>query len=364
MNILIVKLSAIGDVIHTLPALTALRRRYPDAHIAWLVEEAAADLVIGHRAVDRVLVSRRKRWLRELRGPGKAKSLREIRDFLCALRDTRYDLILDFQALLKSAVLIAMARGRRKVGFGPGLEHMEHSYRFLNERVPAVDMEIHALDRGLMLLEALGIPRGPVTYDLPVGEDEWRAVDALLRRRGVDPVGPLVAVNPVAKWETKLWSPAAFARLADCLADRCGAQVVFTGSAQDRPVIADIRSRMAFPAADLAGETSLKTLAALYRRCRLLVSTDTGPMHLACAVDTPVVALFGPTAPWRTGPYGPRHRVVRAGIACSPCFKRTCPLHTGDCMRQIPVPRVFAAAESFFAASTATPREKPAQDAR
>ncbi len=362
MNILIVKLSAIGDVIHTLPALTALRRRYPDAHIAWLVEEAAADLVIGHRAVDRVLVSRRKRWLRRLRGAGRKESLREMRAFLRALRDTRYDLILDFQALLKSAVLIALARGRRKVGFGPGLEHMEHSYLFLNERVPAVDMEIHALDRGLMLLEALGIPRGPVTYDLPVGKSEQRAVDELLRRRGIDASKPLVAVNPVAKWETKLWSPASFARLADRLVDRCGARVVFTGSAQDRPVIADIRSRMAFAAANLAGETSLKTLAALYRCCRLLVSTDTGPMHLACAVGTPVVALFGPTAPWRTGPYGQRHRVVRTGIACSPCFKRTCPLGTGDCMREIPVSRVFAAAELSFRGGITTPREKLDQD--
>ncbi len=362
MNILIVKLSAIGDVIHTLPALNALRRRHPGARITWLVEEAAADLVRGHRALDRVLVSRRQHWLRELKGPGRTRSLQEMRAFIRALRDTRYDLIIDFQALLKSAVLIALARGRRKVGFGPGLTHMEHSYLFLNERIPAVDMEIHALDRGLMLLEALGIPRGLFTYDLPVGKSERRAVDELLGRHGIDASRPLVAVNPVAKWETKLWSPSAFARLADRLIHRCGARVVFTGSAQDRPVIADILSRMAFPAVSLAGETSLKTLAALYRRCRLLVSTDTGPMHLACAVDTPVVALFGPTAPWRTGPYGTQHRVIRTGIACSPCFKRTCPLGTGDCMRQIPVSRVFEAAASFFLDTAFTAWKKLDQD--
>jgi lipopolysaccharide heptosyltransferase II len=223
-------------------------------------------------------------------------------------------------------------------------------------------MEIHALDRGLMLLEALGIPRGPVTYDLPVGKNERRAVDELLSRHGIDASKPLVAINPVAKWETKLWSQASFARLADRLIDRCGARVVFTGIGQDRPVIAGILSRMAFPAVSLAGETSLKTLAALYRRCRLLISTDTGPMHLGCAVGTPVIALFGPTAPWRTGPYGERHRVIRTGIACSPCFKRTCPIGTGECMRQISAVRVFEATEPFFPDTAFTVWKKLDQD--
>jgi len=362
VNILIVKLSAIGDVIHTLPALTALRRHYPDARITWLVEEAAADLVRGHKALDRVLVSRRKHWLKELRGPNRGKSLAAMRDFIRSLRDTRYDLIIDFQALLKSSVLIALTRARRKVGFGPGLEHMEHSYLFLNERIPAVDMEIHALDRGLMLLEALGIPRGPAIYDLPVGKNEHRAVDELLRRHGIDASKPLVAVNPVAKWETKLWSISSFARLADRLIHRCGARVVFTGSGQDRPVIADILSRMAFPAVSLAGETSLKTLAALYRRCHLLISTDTGPMHLGCAMGTPVIALFGPTAPWRTGPYGKRHQAIRTGAACSPCFKRTCPIGTSECMRQISAARVFEAAEPFFPDTAFTVWKKLDQD--
>nr|MBC8363201.1 lipopolysaccharide heptosyltransferase I [Candidatus Desulfatibia profunda] len=157
MNILIVKLSAIGDVIHTLPALNAIRKVYPSARITWLVEEAASDLLEGHQALDRVLISKRKRWLKELQGPARLNAVKEACAFLKELRDTRYDLILDFQALLKSGILIALARGKRKIGFGKGLEHMEYSYLFLNERVPAVDMEHHALLRGMMLLNALGI---------------------------------------------------------------------------------------------------------------------------------------------------------------------------------------------------------------
>ncbi len=123
LNILIVKLSAIGDVIHTLPALNALRKHYPLARITWLVEEAAAGLIEGHPALDRVLVSRRKRWLSGLMGPDRVRHIGAIIHFLKELRDTRYDLILDFQASLKGGLLIALTRGGRKIGFGQGLEH-------------------------------------------------------------------------------------------------------------------------------------------------------------------------------------------------------------------------------------------------
>ena len=185
MNILIVKLSAIGDVIHTLPALNAVRKAYPQAHITWLIEEAAYDLVDGHPALDRVLVSKRKRWSKELRSSSWLNAIKEGYNFTKALRDTPYDLILDFQALLKSGILIALARGKRKVGFDKGLEHMEYSYLFLNERIPAVSMEHHALARGLMLLNALGIPTPEVEYKLPVSANDRLKVEDLLNRSGV-----------------------------------------------------------------------------------------------------------------------------------------------------------------------------------
>ena len=132
MNILIVKTSAIGDVTHTLPALNALRKHYPEAHSPWLVEEAAADIIKGHRALDRILISRRKYWVMEMRG-GFARFLkawREVWVFILALRDTRYDLLLDFQGLLKSGVLVWLADADRKIGFGRGMEHAECSYYF------------------------------------------------------------------------------------------------------------------------------------------------------------------------------------------------------------------------------------------
>lgn len=348
MNILIVKLSAIGDVIHTLPALNAIRAHYPNAHITWLVETAAADLVIGHRALDRVIVSRRKRWIRELKGSGRRQALADIRRFWHALRDTDYDIIIDFQALLKSALLVWLARGKRKIGFDRGMQHQEHSYLLLNERIPPVDMEVHALTRGLMLLQAIGIDASSMVYDIPVSQRDRRQVKSLLDKSGIAGSRPLVAINPVALWETKLWFNDRFATLADRLVSEQGVDVIFTGGPGDQETIAEIRTRMTEKAADFSGRTTLTMLAGLYQQSALLVTTDTGPMHLAAAVDTRVVALFGPTAPWRTGPYGRGHTVVRTAPSCSPCFKRQCDVHQCRCMRDISVEMVLAAVASHL----------------
>jgi 3-deoxy-D-manno-octulosonic-acid transferase/heptosyltransferase-1 len=351
LKILIVKLSAIGDVIHTLPALNAIRKRYPGAYITWVVESAAAALVQNHRALDRVIVSRRKEWMRQLKGPGRRQVLGEIRSFVGELRDTRYDVVIDFHALLKSALLVLLAKGRRKIGFDRGMEHTEHSHLVLNERVAPVDMSVHALTRQLILCEAIGVHSRKVVYDIPISPEDDGRVDALLSDAGVDPARPLVAVNPVALWETKLWFNDRFAELADRLVTEAGAAVVFTGGKADGPPIREILGRMKRPASDLTGKTSLTTLAALYRRAACVVSTDTGPMHLAAAVGTPVVALFGPTAPWRTGPFGDIHRVIRTAPACAPCFKRRCEGEAHRCMAEIPVERVRAAVAQLLGAS-------------
>lgn len=341
-NILIVKTSAIGDVTHTLPALNALRRRYPKARITWLVEEAAAGLLVGHPALDRLLISRRKYWAKELRrGPRRAlAALREAGRFLRQLRDTRYDLLLDFQGLLKSGVLVALARAERKVGFGRGMAHAEGSWLFLNERVPAVDMNIHALDRELLLLKAIGIESPEVVFALPVTDTHRQRVETLLADAAIDRGRPLLAINPQATWPTKLWFSERFAELADRLSAQ-GWAVVFTGSPGDREEIARIIAAMGAPAANLAGMTTLLELAALYEMAAVVVSTDTGPMHIAAATGTPVVAIFGSTAPWRTGPWGGQHRVVRLELPCSPCLKKHCPTER-ECMRGISVAMVAA----------------------
>jgi 3-deoxy-D-manno-octulosonic-acid transferase/heptosyltransferase-1 len=337
MNILIVKLSAIGDVIHTLPSLAALRRCYPQAHISWVVEEAASDLLADHPMLDRVLVSRRKRWVRDLReGRNRAAVLREAAAFLRALRDRPYDLVIDFHGLFKSAVLVLLSRGRRRLGYD---SLQEGSGLVLNEKIPE-DMAKHAVERYLDFARHLGCEISKPEFPVALQEAHFRRVSELLAAKTVDTARGFVAVSPVAYWETKLWDEAKFAAVCDRIVGELGLPVVFTGESPEGP-IARIRSLMEAPSASVAGETSLRELAALYREAAVLLTTDSGPMHLAAAVGTPVVALFGPTSPERTGPYGKGHVVIRKDMDCSPCFRKAC--ETIECMKTIRVDEVFEA---------------------
>ena len=336
MKILFIKLSAIGDVVQTLPALEAIKKLYPDSEITWVVEEAAAGILESHPLIDRLLVSRRRAWLRMLRNPFKAvRGIRDIISFIRDLRSASYDIAIDFQGLSKSGVLIGLAHAKRKIGFE---KTRELSYLFLNERLPAYDIEKHALERYLDVVRYLGANEPSSSCTLPIE----REISAIRKKiEGMHSQGrPLVVMNPVARWRTKLWLERNFADLADRLVKEKKAVVIFTGSPEDRIVNERIISLMSETAMNWAGETTLKELAALASLSALFITTDTGPMHLAAAAGAKVLALFGPTAPWRTGPYGPAHIVVRTGLACSPCFKRKCDIGV-RCMEEITVEEVM-----------------------
>lgn len=343
MNILIVKMSAIGDVIHTLPALNALRAHFPDARITWLVEEAAADLVIGHPCVDNVIVSKRKQWIKALFSSSFPSALIKILTFIRALRETEYDMVIDFQGLLKSGVMVMLAKGKKKIGFDTGMEHAECSHLFYNHRITPVSMEIHALKRGLMMIQSLGVRADKVEYRLPVTPGDQRAVRTLLQKNGINAKEKIICINPQATWETKLWDNKKFADLSDRIQERYSARIVFTGGPEDRPIIDTIISMTNKTCINLAGLTTLKMLAALYEQSEVLITTDTGPMHLGAAAGTRVVAVFGSTAPWRTGPYGSDHVVVRSGEKCAPCFKRECTHRR--CINNISVDQVMSAVD-------------------
>ena len=341
-------------MIHTLPSLWSLHAHFPEAQITWLVEESAADLLIGHPAVNRVLVSYRKTWLRDLRSGRVFHALTGFAGFIRELRDTRYDLVIDFQGLLKSALWVLLSRGVRKAGFGEGMEHAEYSYLALNERIPAVDMNQHAIDRSLLLLKGIGVPAADVRYGVAISAQHESEALMLLRACGIQGEDRMVAINPMARWPTKLWDAESFAALADRLEGE-GIRVVFTGGPSDGPALDEISRLMTGRNRRLDGKTSLNQLAALYRRAQVVVTTDSGPMHLAAAVGTPVVALFGPTAPWRTGPYGPNHIVLRADLSCSPCFKKQCLTSVYEeraCMKRLTVDQVAHAVMEKIAAAS------------
>ncbi len=365
MNILIVKLSAIGDVIHTLPSLAALRRCWPDADITWVVEEAAADILWGQPDLNRVVVSSRKRWLKELRKGVIAKPVREMHAFLAELQSRKYDLVIDFHGLFKSAVIVFLSGGKRKLGYA---SLQEGSGLFYNEKIPE-EMGKHAVERYLDFVRYLVRGEKKTCLDetpafrISFGEKEKNRVSELLcekpaghflagsndesqgrdKKDKTDSLRPappsFIAMNPVAFWETKLWENGKFALLADRISRELGIAVVLTGG--DAKPLEKIRKLMKTEALNLGGRTTLRELAALYKMAKIVVTTDSGPMHLAAAVGTPVIALFGPTDPARTGPFGFGHLVIRAGLSCSPCLRKQCP--NPRCMTEISVDAVFHA---------------------
>lgn len=336
MNILIVKLSAIGDVIHTLPSLSALRRLYPQAHITWVVEEAASDLVLNHPQLDEVLIFRRKTWIKNIKA-GQVRSVwQEVRLFIRNLRQRPYDLVIDFHGLFKSSVIVFLSGGKRKLGYD---SLQELSGLFLTEKIPE-DMGKHALERYLDFPHYLGAKKEKVEFILPPSVDAEKKVNLLLEKYGLNDKD-YIAINPVAYWKTKLWDDGNFACLADLISDKLKKKVIFTGS--ESAPIEKITSMMGANSINLAGQTTLLELACIFKKAQLVVTTDSGPMHLACAVGTPVVALFGPTDPARTGPYGAGHTIIRADLPCSPCFLKDC--LTIQCMKNITPERVFAVVE-------------------
>ncbi|MEW5725366.1 MAG: glycosyltransferase family 9 protein [Thermodesulfobacteriota bacterium] len=334
MNVLVIKLSALGDVVMSLPFLEALRRTWPGARLTWVVEEAAAGLLVGHPHLDRIIVFGRRRWLAELKKGRPASALRQALAFRRELRRETYDVVVDLQGLLKSGILIFSSRGRRKIGFD---RTRELNWVFLNEKLPPYDPDRHAVLRYLDAAAHLGadISGGPV-FHLPPDAGAATQAAALLAGAG----SPLVAVNPGAKWSSKLWPAGHWIKLCRRAFEELGAAVVLTGSADEAGANAGIAGG-APGTLDLTGRTGLKVLAEVFRRADVVVGPDTGPVHLAAAVGTKVVALFGPTAPWRTGPWGEEHTVIRLGRECSPCRRKDCP--EPRCMSEISPEAVLAA---------------------
>jgi 3-deoxy-D-manno-octulosonic-acid transferase/heptosyltransferase-1 len=235
-------------------------------------------------------------------------------------------------------MLVFLCRGKRKIGYD---SYQELSGLFYGEKIPE-DMAKHAVDRYLDFPKYLGAAVGLPVFQINIGEENRRKVDELLAANRVE--GSFVALNPIAYWDTKLWDDERFALLCDRIGENFGIPVVLTG--QNAPSLEKIRKLSRWSPINLEGRTTLKDLAELYRRATLLVTTDSGPMHLAAAVGTPVVALFGPTDPNRTGPYGPGHTVIRESLFCAPCFRKRCPEMT--CMKSITVDAVFKAVENVL----------------
>jgi lipopolysaccharide heptosyltransferase I len=305
-RILIIKLGAIGDVIHSLPVLATLRARLPKTHLAWVVEEKSSPLLEGHPDLDELILLERKR----LQG---LKALSYLRPWIRDLRARRFDCVLDLHNLLKSGIIAYASGARLRVGFR---KLREGNFIFMNRRIMPEPRHSHAVEKYLSLLQPLGIAESEWVRRFPLqwGSDAEETIHRFWTGLGWAQGEPVVAVNPGANWESKRWMPGRFATVADELTKRYKARVLILWGPGERP-LAEAVARAMTQKPVIAPETALNQLMALIHRCRLVISGDSGPLHIAAALGIPTVALFGPSDPQRNGPYGEGHRVVQSAIS-------------------------------------------------
>lgn len=339
-KILIVKPSALGDVVHGLPVLSVLRKNFPNAHIAWLVKKQFAGVLAGCVELDQVITWDRGHWRTFRQG---WESLCAFWRFIKAIELTGFDLVIDLQGLFRSGLMAYGTGAPVRVGFSTA---RELSHKFYNIKVDPPSIAMHAVDRYLFVADRLHLATGPPRFELGVDDDARR--EMLTRFDGSEHAGrPLVAMAASTQWPTKEWPAKRFAEVADGLISTFNARIVLVGTRDERARADSVRYHMRGDAANIAGETTLTELVALIDHADLLVTNDSGPMHIADAVGTPLVAVFGPTDPIRTGPYHQRRHVVRArDCACAPCLRRYCA--DRHCMHRIPAVAVLRVAEELL----------------
>ncbi len=330
-HILFIKPSSLGDIVHAMPTLAAVRRAHPGATVGWLVKRQWAGLVERIDGVDHL-------WEVE---PGMKGWL----SLVPALRADRFDLAIDLQGLFRSAAMGRLSGAPERIGFANAREGSPWLY---TKRVPVPHPNMHAVDRYLLVAKALGADERPAEFKFRIPHRDRETVDRALRQAGWTAGERLVAVNVSARWPTKRWPIASFAALSDLVVQRGIGSVLFIGGPNERAEVAQVRALMKARSLDLCGALPVGLLPALLGRADLLITNDSGPMHVAAAVGTPVAAMFGPTSPLRTGPYGADHAVLMHPVPCSPCFSRTCsnPKHLA-CLTDITVDRAFSVVASL-----------------
>ncbi len=344
-RILLIRLSAIGDVIHALHGLAALRASRRGAHLGFLVEDRAAALVSGHPDLDRVHVFQRKDWQSGLLSSPLAVVGSASR-FLSEVRNERYDVVVDLQGNLKGGVLSRLSGAPRRIGLAAAFGK-EGNHRFQTELVSLPEGPLHRVDRVFKLLGPLGVSGPAGTPRLAIRQEDRAEMDACLAAEGLTP-GRFAVLHPAtsAFGRHKRWMPERFAELARALHRDQGLPSVITWG----PGEEDLAGRVAGMAGDAALKgprtSRLTALCALIEPAGLFVGADTGATHLAALLGTPTVGLFGPKDPKIYGPRGERVEVVTADVECSPCTLRKC--DDPICMKSIEASDVLAAAEGLL----------------
>ena len=320
-KILIIKPSALGDIVHSLPFLHAVKKEYPASEVHWVIAKSLHPFLEGHPLVDRFWIFDKDQWRRS---SNLKRTLPELRSFSKGLRSQKFDVSVDLSGLLRSGLITLVSGATYKVGFDTG---REGSPIFYTHKVHG-DMSIHAIDRYLKIAEFLGCDTSEIQYPFAPHDENPAVCNDL-------PEDYCVIV-PSAGKEANRWPAERFGELASELP----VHSVLLASAGDKPVVRRVMEKSSGRITSLAGKTSLKDLIPVIRRAKFMVSNDTGPMHIAAAFEVPVFAIFGPANPARTGPYGAMHTVIRRELECSPCYARE-PCGNWRCMEEISVRMVL-----------------------
>ncbi len=358
-RILLIKPSAVGDVVHTLPVLDKLRRRYPRARIDWLLTPDNAEIVRGNPAISNVLLFARREFRKDGRPLGAVGSVLRL---IGQIRAARYEMVIDLHGQFRSALFAVASEAPMRIGFGSPVRRTastfqgrqlgnipdrgwagarEGSWFAYTHRIPIPTLEVHAVERYLWVGNLLGFDNDPPVVQSP-GQPGGRGAHRRPPRRSTRPPGrPLAILAPGTMWETKHWTPEGFAGIARRLAAD-GFAPILVGPKGEEALNRSIQAR-APGSTDFTGQTSVADLIALIRRAALVVTNDSGATHIAAALGRPAVSIFGPTNPVHVGPYGHPESVVRLDLPCSPCnYRRLSQCPNGHaCMRDLTVDMVM-----------------------
>jgi lipopolysaccharide heptosyltransferase I len=326
--IALIKPSALGDIVHALPVLEALRYRFPNAHIAWVVNRSYEPLLIGHPCLDETIP-----FDRQALGSGIGKAVRAAGRFAGELRRRRFDLAIDMQGLFRSGLMTLATGAKRRVGFSIAREGARYCY---TDRIPTLPLDHeHAVDRNWRMAQAFGVGRRPKRFIVPIADDARRWAVQGLR----DCPRPWLVFAVGARWLTKRWPAEHFALLARRAQAHFGGTALFVGARDESELARGVVGTLAGPVRDWVGKTTLPQLAALLERADVMIANDTGPLHLAAALDRPVIAPYTCTQVRLHGPYGVARGAVESAIWCQGSYLRQC--DRLECMTELHPDRLW-----------------------
>jgi lipopolysaccharide heptosyltransferase I len=340
----LIKPSALGDIVNALPVLSALRKRWPEAWIAWVVNRSFQGLLDGHPLLDEVICYDRRGFKPTPTG------LARLTTFLYQLGQRGFDLTIDLQGLLRSGVMALATGARVRVGLA---DAREGATRFYTHRIPPPGRRgaAHAVDRLLQLAAVFGADVAEPRFVVPCERADRSWAQAVLNAVP----RPRVVLNVGATWKTKRWPVERFAAIARRARETRGAGLVVVGAREDALLAKELRGRLEpIAVLDLCGRTTLRQLAAVAAESDLFVSNDSGPLHLARAVGARVVGVYTCTRPQLNGPYGLEAAAIQTGVWCAGCYSRACTRL--DCLRELTPERVWALVSKQLDAVASAPR--------